>query len=131
MIDLEQFKTLNPVDVSDEKMKYFKDELLKMHEELTDIWTEELKKLDNENFDPYSFSNERKLKKLAKKHSPKLAEVDMLLDVIDDELSRRDKYNEQQRYVEGVNYRQDELSDEEYFNEEVKKTERIRKIHED
>ncbi len=131
MIDLEQFKTLNPVDVSDEKMKYFKDELLKMHEELTDIWTEELKKLDNENFDPYSFSNERKLKKLAKKHSPKLAEVDMLLDVIDDELSRRDKYNEQQRYVEGGNYRQDELSDEEYFNEEVKKTERIRKIHED
>ena len=67
MIDLEQFKELDPIEVSDEKMKYFSEELLKMHDELTDAWAEELKTLETEEFDPYSFFGERKSKKSLQK----------------------------------------------------------------
>ncbi len=131
MIDLEQFKELDPIEVSDEKMKYFSEELLKMHDELTDAWAEELKTLETEEFDPYSFFGERKIKKLAKKHAPKIAEVDMLLDVIDDEMQKREKFKDEQRYVDGGNITTSELSGEEFLKEEQKKTERIRRKYED
>lgn len=132
MIDLEQFKTLDPVDVSDEKMAYFKKELLIMHDELVDAWTDEVKLYDTEDFDPYSFFGERKLKKIAKKHAGKIAEVDLLIGVIDDEMSRREKYYEEQRYSGNGKVKQSfDGSDEEFLKREQEKTDSIRKIYED
>ena len=69
MIDLQIFRELDPADVPDEKMMYFRDELVKMHDELIDLMAEDVKKVDTENFDPYSFRGERALKKIAKKHA--------------------------------------------------------------
>lgn len=131
MIDLEQFKVLNPSDVSDEQMMYFRDELVKMHDELVDIMADEVKKYDTENFDPYSFRGERILKKISKKHAPKIAEVDMLIEVIDDEMSRRDTYNEQQRYIEGGNYKKFNDTTEEFLEKEQKKIDRKRDDYKD
>lgn len=130
MIDLEQFKHLNPAEVSDENMNYFREELLKMHDELVDAWMEEVKKYDTENFDPYSFSGSRILKKLAKKHSKKVAEVDLLIEVIDDEMAMRENYREEQRYLGNKKFSPDENFDkEEYLKREQEKTEKIRKIY--
>lgn len=131
MIDLEQFKTLDPLEVTDEKMNYFSEELQKMREELLDAWANELKEIETEDFDPYSFFGERKLKKLAQKHTPKIAEVDMLLDVIDDEMKKRETFKEQQRYVVGGNVNEPKVSGEEFLKAEEKKTEKIRRKYED
>lgn len=131
MIDLQQFREIDPEDVSDEKMMYFRDELVKMHDELVDAWTEEVKKYDTENFDPYSFRGERLIKKIAKKHTPKIVEVDMLIEVIDNEMARRSTYNEQQHYVEGGKHKVDNDTKEEFLEKEKKKIERTRKKYED
>lgn len=131
MIDLEQFKTLDPLEVTDEKMNYFSEELQKMREELLDAWANELKEIETEDFDPYSFFGKRKLKKLAQKHTPKIAEVDMLLDVIDDEMKKRETFKEQQRYVVGGKVNESKVSGEEFLKAEEKKTEKIRRKYED
>lgn len=132
MIDLKQFETMDPVDVSDQKMAYFKEELLKMRDELLDAWSDEVKKLDSDDFDPYSFFGERKIKKISKQHSKKLAEVDLLLDVIDDEMSRRDNYNEEQRYMGTGKYVPKYSTDSnQYLKNEEQKTEKIRRKYED
>ncbi len=132
MIDLEIFKELDPVEVSDEKMQYYKKELLIMHDELIDKFGDDVKKLDTEDFDPYSFFGEKKLKKLAKAHAKKVAEVDMLIGVIDDEMKKRENYNEEQRYVDNGNYvPKYSLDPDEYLKTEQEKTEKIRKGIED
>ena len=127
MIDLKQFHELDPSDVSDDKMMYFRDELTKMHDELVEAWTDDVKKVDTENFDPYSFRGERILKKIAKKHTPLIAEVDMLIDVIDDEMARRDEYNEQQHYVEGGKRKEHIEDTDEFIAKEQKKIDRKRR----
>ena len=55
----------------------------------------------------------------------------MLLDVIDDEMQKREKFKDEQRYVDGGNITTSELSGEEFLKEEQKKTERIRRKYED
>ena len=119
MIDLQQFQELDPAEVPDEK--------------IMDAMANDLKAVDTENFDPYSFRGERVLNKIAKKHAGKIAEVDMLLEVIDDEMARRDHYNEQQRYIEGGNYKKFDpsITTEEFLESEQKKIKRTRKQIED
>lgn len=128
MIDLQIFRELDPAEVSDENMNYYREELIKMHDELSDAFAEELKKIDSDNFDPYSFFGERKVKKISKKYAKKISEVDMLVDVIDDEMDRREKYNEEQRYTGSGKYvPRYSLDPEEYLKQEQEKTARIRK----
>lgn len=130
MIDLEQFEKLNPAEVSDEQMMKFQEELLKMHDELVDAWAEEVKTVCTDDFDPYSFWGSRKLDKIGKKHSKTLANVDLLLEIIDGEMTRRDQYNEEQRYTGSGKYKpRYSLDEEEYIENEKKKNERIRNVY--
>lgn len=117
-----------PADFSDEELLDLRDKILDLHDKTIDGWSKELAQICDDDFDQYSFWGKKKLEKLTNKWSEKLADIEVSLDMIQEELDKRDNYNEQQRYMDGGKYKTTEMSDEEFLRIEQEKTERIREI---
>lgn len=120
------------VNFTDDELRALRDEALVKYDDIIDTWAVELKEINEKtDFDPYSRKGERIISKLGKKYADPLSDVEIVLETIQDELDKRDNYNEQQRYMEGGDYTRSELDDNEFLKREKEKTERIRKILED
>lgn len=88
-----------PADYTDNELIKINSEIEEEYNELVEQWAEDVKSVSTENFDPYSFWGERKLKKIAKKYADKAAEMTIIMEDIERELALRENYNEQQKYI--------------------------------
>lgn len=117
------------VNYSTETLLAMRDEALDKYDAYVEKWAVELKAItDEKDFDQYSKKSEKKVKKLNNKYLDPMTDIEVVLATIQEELDKRDNYNEQQRYVEGGNYIRDNISDEDFLKREQEKTERIRSI---
>ena len=118
----EQKLNLNLAEYTDEKLYGFRDWIQTQNEIVMDEWATELKeKTGTVNFDPYSFSGERKLKKIAKKYAGPLSGLEYLQELVGVEIAKRNKYKEEQRYIgRGEEAKHESL--EEFLQKEAIKT---------
>ena len=114
---------------SEDELKELRNIALQRYDDIVEMWANELKYItDEKGFDQYSRSGERKLNKLTKKYAEMIADAEITLEMIQEELDKYDEYYEQQRYVEGGNYKEEEIDEDEFLKREKEKTDRIRKI---
>lgn len=119
---------INLASFSDDELYAFRDRLSLERAKIDDEWAKELEKITSvENFDPYTFWGERKIKKLGKKFAERTAGLTYLQEVTADELSKRAKYKEEQRYSGKGKFRYAEESEEEFLEKEEIKTESYKK----
>ncbi|MBO5344896.1 MAG: hypothetical protein IKB06_02600 [Clostridia bacterium] len=112
---------LNLVDYSDERLFEFRDWIQAQGELVSEEWAEEVKQKTSGDFDPYSFFGARKLKKIAKKYAGQVSGLNYLRELVNTEIAKREKYNEEQRYIGRGQERINE-SMEEFLRKEESKT---------
>ena len=78
---------------------------------------QELKRQTQGDFDPYSRRGVKVLKKVRNKFADRDLGLTFLEEVTADELRKRDKYNEEQRYLKGRSV-SDEMTEEEFLERE-------------
>lgn len=118
-----------PADYTDNELIKINSEIEEEYNELVEQWAEDVKSVSTENFDPYSFWGERKLKKIAKKYADKAAEMTIIMEDIERELALRENYNEQQKYIgsnTNIPKNNSNLSTDEFIQRESMKTLRHR-----
>ena len=118
-----------PADYTDNELIKINSEIEEEYNELVEQWAEDVKSVSTENFDPYSFWGERKLKKIAKKYADKAAEMTIIMEDIERELALRENYNEQQKYIgsnTNIPKNNSNLSTDEFVQRESMKTLRHR-----
>lgn len=128
-MELKEYFGMNPALYSDEDLLVFRDKLLGTYDFYQKEWAEELAEIANdESFDQYSFKGKRQINKLTNKYADIMSDVEVILEVVQGELDKRDHYNEQQRYLADGNYKKEEISEAEFLKREYEKTQRIRRI---
>lgn len=90
---------INFAEMSDDELFEFRDWLQTEKTTIDDEWAEELKNITGPSFDPYTRKGERILKKLGKKYAEKSMGVIYLQELTIDEISKRKKFKEEQRYL--------------------------------
>ena len=118
-----------PADYTDNELIKINSEIEEEYNELVEQWAEDVKSVSTENFDPYSFWGERKLKKIAKKYADKAAEMTIIMEDIEREFALRENYNEQQKYIgsnTNIPKNNSNLSTDEFIQRESMKTLRHR-----
>lgn len=114
---------------TDEELYMMRDEALDKYDRYVEEWAIGLKEItDEKDFDQYSRKSEKKVAKLNKRFLDPMTDIEIVLATIQEELDKRDNYNEQQRYMEGGNYQAANIEDDEFLKREQEKTERIRSI---
>lgn len=123
---------VTPADFSDDDLLVIRDKTLELHDSIIEKWANELAEVcGGKDFDEYSIRNKHKVNKITTKYSKELADVEISLEMIQEELDKRESYNEQQRYIVGGNYKPSNISDEEFLKREQEKTAKIREILKD
>ena len=92
---------INLAELTDDELLGFRNQLLTQREILTDEYTDELKYQTQGEFDPYTRKGQKVIKKLVKKFSDRNMGLTYLEDVVADEIRKREKYKEDQRYIKG------------------------------
>jgi len=129
-MDLEKYLGMNPEMYSDADLIKLRDSFLEIYETYEEEWAEELAEImNNPKFDQYSFFGKRKLKKFNEKHADKMSTVEVLLEIIQEELDRRDNngiyvFNKEENDYDSSS----NVSEDEFIRKEREKTERIREI---
>ncbi len=114
---------LNIAEIGDKELVVFRNELLMKQSEIEEAYAEDIAEISkSENFDIYTRKGERQIKKIAKKYEDITTGVDYLLEVVNSELAKRDKYNEEQRYSGKGSSAHEEQSESEFFKTEELKT---------
>ena len=108
---------INLAEFNDEELLDFRNQLLVQREILTDEYVQELKRQTQGDFDPYSRRGVKVLKKVRNKFADRDLGLTFLEEVTADELRKRDKYNEEQRYLKGRSV-SDEMTEEEFLERE-------------
>lgn len=122
-MDYRKYMDMDPVDYSDEDLKNLMNMLEFEYGKTMDSYAEELKAISTPNFDPYSFKGEKMISKIAKKYSEPAGDIGYLMDIIEDEMNKRGKFYEEQRYREGgVSNPQPSISEDEFLEKESLKT---------
>lgn len=117
------FINANLVDFSDDELVELKNHLEVEYGKLVEEWGNAVGKLVNvEGVDPYSFWGERKVNKVTKKYTSQTADIQILMEDIDLELSKRDNYRFEQSFIGGKSYHDTSLSEKEFFEKEQLKT---------
>ena len=108
-----------------------KQRALKKQEELVANWAQELGSIMKEpGFDQYSRKGERRLNKFTEKHAELLADVLDIIEMVDDELSRREEYRFEKSFM-GESERDDDIESmttEEFLKYEQQKIDESRKF---
>ena len=114
---------------TEDELKDLRDIALRKYDDIVELWAAELQFTMNEKgFDQYTKRGEKKLNKITRKYAEMVADAEITLEMIQEELDKYEEYYEQQRYIEGGNYVDEELEDDEFLKREKEKTERIRDI---
>ena len=118
-----------PADYSDKDLLLYRDKMRDLYEEIVDGWAKELAQTCDKDFDEYSFSGKRKINKLTKKWSEKLSSVQVALEMVQEELVKRNYYDDKQSYFIDGDYKSStNLSDDEFLRIEQEKTEMLKSI---
>lgn len=92
---------INLAELTDDELLGFRNQLLTQREILTSDYVEEIKNQTQGDFDPYSRRGQKIINKVVKKFSDRNMGLTYLEDVVADEIRKREKYKEEQRYVKG------------------------------
>ena len=114
---------------TEDELKELRDIALKKYDDIVELWASELQFTMNEKgFDQYTSRGERKINKITKKYAEMIADAEITLEMIQEELDKYEEYYEQQRYIEGGNYTNEDIEEDDFLKREKEKTERIRDI---
>jgi len=121
-MNFEKLKQVNPGLYEDDELIEFRNLLEIEYGKITDSWAEEFSGFIDEDFDPYTFSGERRVNKLNKKYTKESSDILVAIDLINEELNRREKYKEEQRYSGTSNFSYGNESLDEFIEKEDLKT---------
>lgn len=123
-MEVKDYFGMNPELYSDEDLRTFRDNLLEIYDLYQNEWADELAEIVNKpNFDRFSYWGKRKLKKFTYKYADKMTDVEVLLEVVQEELDKRDEKSGVKKLREET-----EISENEFIQREMDKTQRIRDI---
>lgn len=109
-------------DYTDEELRNFVNQIAMQRSVLQERCAEEMNKyLANERFDIYSYFGKKKIDKISQKYAVYFSGADYIEEIIKEELKKRDKYNEEQRYT-GRSVAVKEISKDEFLQKEEDKT---------
>ena len=118
---------INPASYGYDELSDFRDKLVDAYENYEDMCAREYaEKLSD--IDPNSFKGKKIAKKIINTYADKMSDIQIVLEMVQEELDKRDEYYEQQRYIDGGNIKKSNLSDEDFLRKEQEKTTRIRRI---
>lgn len=114
---------LNIANLSDKDLITLKNTLIIKEGEIEDAYTDDIAELSkDEDFDPYSRKGERMIKKAAKKYMEDIRGLDYMFEVVEKEIAKREKYNEEQRYSGKGTFSYKNQTEDEFFESEEMKT---------
>lgn len=123
MINFKDFDEKNIVEYTDDDLREFYAEVQKQKSVINEQCSSEMSiLLKNESFDIYSWSGSRKIKKIANKYAHLLAVADDYLKIVETELRKREKYEEERRYSGKSIKKPENISKEEFLQKETDKT---------
>ena len=124
MASIKDFDEARIVEYTDEELKSMMKEIeMKVSVLSADCAEEMAVYFKDENFDMYSFSGSRKIKKISKKYSSLFDGANYLKSVINKEIAKREQYAEEQRYSgRSVKSDKPEMTKEEFIEKEQDKT---------
>lgn len=93
---------VNFAEMTDDELLDFRNQLLIQREMLSSDYVEELKNRTKGDFDPYSRRGERVIKKVIKKFEDRDLGLSYLEELVAEEWKKRDKYKEEQMYINGL-----------------------------
>ena len=93
---------VNFAEMTDDELLDFRNQLLIQREMLSSDYVEELKNRTKGDFDPYSRRGEKVIKKVIKKFEDRDLGLSYLEELVADEWKKRDKYKEEQMYINGL-----------------------------
>lgn len=89
---------MNMVNYTDQELEVIYGELEAERDDYVDKWANEVAAISTEDFDPYSFFGERKLKKIANKYADPISDIDIILENIDKEFAIRERAEDENKY---------------------------------
>lgn len=123
MVNFKDFDETKMVDYTDDDLKEFYHEVEKKKSVLKEQCSEEMSiLLKNDKFDVYSWSGSRKIKKIADKYAGLIAVADDYLKTVGNEMRKREKFEEEQRYSGKSIKKRENISQEEFLQKEEDKT---------
>lgn len=123
MVNFKDFDETKMVDYTDDDLKEFYHEVEKKKSVLKEQCSEEMSiLLKNDKFDVYSWSGSRKIKKIADKYAGLIAVADDYLKTVGNEIRKREKFEEEQRYSGRSIKKREDISREEFLQKEEDKT---------
>lgn len=85
-------------DMSDKDIYVLRNELKMEISKIEDAYTDEIASFATANFDPNSYWGARKIKKVANKYAEMSDGPSFILELVEEEISKREYLNEQKRY---------------------------------
>lgn len=123
MTSFKDFDESKIVEYSLEELKGFVNEIEMMKSVVNQKMCDELaKELKKESFDIYSRRGERKIRKISIKYSGSLVGAESFLKIINTEIKKRERYEEELRYSGRSVKNQSKMSEEEFLQKEQDKT---------
>ena len=124
MVSFKDFDESKIADYSVEELQSFLNEIEMKRSVLAEECASEMSVyLKDETFDIYSFRGSRKIKKIAKKYAPLFTAGKEYFRIITDALQKKEKYEEEQRYLgKGIAKPKKYESTEEFLQKEQDKT---------
>ncbi len=93
------YMDIEVINYSNKELEFIYGELSAEYDDYTDKWAKEVADISTDDFDPYSFFGERKLKKITKKYAGTLADINSIIGIVADELNKREKVADEERYI--------------------------------
>ena len=122
MKHIKDFEKEKLAEYTDEDLKMFVNQIIMQRSVLQQKCADEMQVyLSNEKFDIYSRSGSRKIGKISSKYADLFSGADYLEEIIQEELKKRERYNEEQKYS-GRSIVRREMSKEEFLEREQDKT---------
>lgn len=113
---------LNVAEISDKDLVIFRNELLMKESEIQEAYASDIAEISKGDFDPYSKKGEKQIQKIAKNYQDITTGVEYLLEVVNNEIAKREKFKEEQRYSGKSNFSYGNQSESEFFESEELKT---------
>ena len=124
MVDFREFDETKMVEYTTEELRDFLNQIEMRRSVVVERCASEMAKcLENDRFDIYSWRGSRKIKKIARKHTPMFDVADEFTKIISDELKKREQFEEEARYSgRGLKSVRKYETEEEFLQKEQDKT---------
>ena len=93
---------INFAELTDDELLDFRNQLLIQREMLNSDYVEELRERTRGDFDPYTRRGEKVIKKVLKKFEDRDMDLSYLEELLAEEMKKRDKFKEEQMYLNGL-----------------------------